>query len=542
MDGNKQIEILDCTLRDGSYINDSHFGTPAIKGIIKKLQDAHIDIIECGWLKDKTHEEGSAYYHIPSDIEPYLIEKSSRCIYVVMIDWNRYNTDNLPICDGKSIDAVRVVFPHGKHKEAIEVGQRIRDKGYKVFFQAANTLSYSDDDLHDLAKCMNVFKPVALSVVDTFGAMYEDDLDRIVNILNKDLDSKIKIGFHSHNNQQLSFALTQHFIDILQDSNHGIIADSSLSGMGRGAGNTTTELIISYMNKKKHGAYDLDSVMDAIDTYIEGFKQKYYWGYSTPYFIAGLYQCHVNNIAYLLNNHRTTSHDMRNIIASLGAEERRNYDYDLLESKYLENQNRIVGDEASVKALKKEFADRTVLLMAPGKSIDSMRDKIDAFVKEQNPVCVAVNAFNQSYKPDYVFLVNTSRYEYAKTAYSDLFNTTRKILLSNIKTKGDEDEIIVNFNRAIKRGTEHFDNAVICALRLMDKLDVSKVALAGFDGFRHAYNESYADSSLPTLNPNGKWDELNEEIKTMFTDFRESVKDSMKIKFITPSIYNDDKI
>ena len=57
----KKIELLDCTLRDGSYINDSHFGTPVIKGIIKKMQEARVDIIECGWLKDKDYEEGSAF-------------------------------------------------------------------------------------------------------------------------------------------------------------------------------------------------------------------------------------------------------------------------------------------------------------------------------------------------------------------------------------------------------------------------------------------------------------------------------------------------
>ena len=51
----KKIEILDCTLRDGAYITDSKFGVPAIKGIIKKMQSARIDIIECGWLKDKSH-------------------------------------------------------------------------------------------------------------------------------------------------------------------------------------------------------------------------------------------------------------------------------------------------------------------------------------------------------------------------------------------------------------------------------------------------------------------------------------------------------
>ena len=53
----KQIELLDCTLRDGSYITGSEFGAAAIKGIIKKMQDAHIEVIECGWLKDKEYKE-----------------------------------------------------------------------------------------------------------------------------------------------------------------------------------------------------------------------------------------------------------------------------------------------------------------------------------------------------------------------------------------------------------------------------------------------------------------------------------------------------
>ena len=52
------IELLDCTLRDGAYINNSEFGEPALKGIIKHLQDAHVEIIECGWLKDSEHKEG----------------------------------------------------------------------------------------------------------------------------------------------------------------------------------------------------------------------------------------------------------------------------------------------------------------------------------------------------------------------------------------------------------------------------------------------------------------------------------------------------
>lgn len=534
-----KVLLLDCTLRDGAYINNSEFGEPALKGIIKHLQDAHVEIIECGWLKDSPHKDGSSYFHLPKDAEPYIIEKKDSSTYVAMIDYNRYDDSVLPECDGKSLDAIRVVFPHGKHDEGIAIGNRIAKKGYKIFYQAANTLAYSDEDLVVLANEMNKAKPVAVSIVDTFGAMYEDDLVRIFTILNKHLDKSIKIGFHAHNNQQLAFALSSTFIELAEKAGRDSIADSSLCGMGRGAGNTTTELMASYLNRKHHKNYDMNEVLDAIDMYMTGFQEKYSWGYSTPYFIAGLYQCHVNNIAYLQKNHRTNARDMSNIIASLSQTERRAYDYDLLEKRYMENQNRIIDDSAALKTLSEKFNGRKVLLLAPGKTIISEKEKIQDFIKKENPIVIAVNAVHQGYDYDYISFINSVRYQYAKEAFGKEFKEHSKILLSNIKTEAESDELIVNFNSVIKRNWEHFDNAILCNLRLLLKLDVKEVALAGFDGFKTAYNESYADSSLPTLNPDGRWGELNEEIKDMFNDFVLSSKDKMHIEFVTESIFSE---
>ena len=230
---------------------------------------------------------------------------------------------------------------------------------------------------------------------------------------------------------------------------------------------------------------------------------------------------------------------MSNIIASLSQNERRAYDYDLLEKKYMENQDRIIDDAQALKTLKESFGDKKILLLAPGKTIITEKEKIDAFIKREKPVVVAVNAIHKGYDCDYITFINSVRYQYAKESYEKEFSERKKILLSNIKTSGDDNELIVNFNSVIKRGWEHFDNAVICCLRLMNKLDVSNVALAGFDGFKTAYNESYADSSLPTLNPNGKWAELNEEIKNMFSDFVLSSKDKMRLEFITESIFSE---
>lgn len=129
------------------------------------------------------------------------------------------------------------------------------------------------------------------------------------------------------------------------------------------------------------------------------------------------------------------------------------------------------------------------------------------------------------------------RYQYAKEAYAEQFAGTKRIVLSNIKTQPGEKELVVNFNNVIKRGWQHFDNAVICCLRLMNVLDATEVILAGFDGFKTKYNESYCDAALPSLNAEGKWDELNDEIKDMFADVKQAIGHKTSITFLTYSIF-----
>lgn len=532
-----QIQLLDCTLRDGAYIVDSMFGEAAIKGIITKMGDANIDIIECGWLKDRKYEAGSTFFHIPEDIRSYLGKKNQNSIFVAMIDWNRYDLSQLPSYDGETIDAIRVVFPREHFREGVEFGKIICDKGYRVFFQAADTLAYSDSELIELAKEVNRVKPEALSIVDTFGAMYGSDLEHIVGILDEHITDEIKLGFHSHNNQQMSFANSMQFAKLLEKCNRNGIIDSSLCGMGRGAGNAATELVANYLNRKHHGNYDLNTILDAIDMYMGYFQANYRWGYSTPYFIAGIYCTHVNNIAYLLNNHRANAKDMNNIIGAMSLEDRRHYDYDLLENKYLEYCSQSINDEEAVKTVAEDIGGRPVLLILPGKSVIEQYDKIQKYIIAEEPVVIGVNAIIKGYDYSYLFFGNHTRYDYAKEIHQKQFKENKKIISSNIKVVAQENEWIVNFNQLIKRGWEHFDNSGLMCLRLMNRLRVQKVLIAGFDGFGNSYEESYADLSLPHINPGKKWEELNEEIRDMLEDFRIMTEGRMEIRFLTASAY-----
>ena len=165
-------------------------------------------------------------------------------------------------------------------------------------------------------------------------------------------------------------------------------------------------------------------------------------------------------------------------------------------------------------------------------------EKVKKYIEENNPIVIAVNALNDEYTFDYLFLISSVRYDYAKEMYPEIFFKIKKILLSCIKTEVSNDEMILNFNRVVKYGWEHFDNAGLDSLRLLDNLHVKNVAIAGFDEFKNEYNESYADEALPTVNPDNGWKKLNEEILDMFMDFRSKMKHIENLQFITKSYFD----
>lgn len=51
-----EIKLLDCTLRDGGYINDWNFGEYTIRDILSKLIESGVDYIEVGFLRDCAYD------------------------------------------------------------------------------------------------------------------------------------------------------------------------------------------------------------------------------------------------------------------------------------------------------------------------------------------------------------------------------------------------------------------------------------------------------------------------------------------------------
>ncbi len=531
----KRVNILDCTLRDGGYLIDSQFGNTAIKGMIQGLTESGIDVIECGFLKDEPHQPGSTIFNNAAQLRPFLPADRKQASYVCLADYSRYSIDNLEPCDGTSIDGVRACFFKNERHKVIDFCRRIRDRGYRLYVQPVDILGYTDAELLDLIENVNELEPYAFSIVDTFGSLYKEDLQRVFYLIHHNLYSGAKIGFHSHNNLQMSFALSQEFIEMTQGL-RSVVVDSSMAGMGRGAGNTNTELVMQYMNRKFNSGYDINTVLDLIDNYVDGFRSEYEWGYSIPYFLAGSYSAHVNNISYLSTKAGIASRDINYLLNRIGPAARKRYDYDLLERTYLEYQGAICDDSDALKTLNTAFAGKDILMLLPGHSVTTHTKEISRYCRDHTPVVISVNLLSQDYPIDYVYFSNKNRYQYWKNASH--FSEYKKIVTSNVTTVPEQDQLIIDFTRLIKCGWDQLDNSGILLLRLLDLLDVNSIAIAGFDGYsRHSGSQNYMRKSMEKTRNTINAEEANKEIRNMLEDYMNTRNLNCPISFITPSYF-----
>lgn len=534
----KHAALLDCTLRDGAYLIDKYFGDPVIKGIVHGLMDAGIDYIEIGFFQDEGFGPGKTVFRNAADARRFVPDEKGKTQFSVLADYSRYSVDNLDENPGDSVDMIRECFFKHERFGAMEVCAKIKEKGYKVSVQPVDILGYSDAELLDLLERCNKVEPCSFCIVDTFGSMYEEDLERVFSLIDHNLDPRCKVGFHSHNNLQMSNALSQAFLRISQGRRE-VIVDGTISGMGRGAGNTPTELIAEYMVAKLGYSYDMDCLLDIMDGYMDNIRARCSWGYTTPYFLAGCYSAHVNNVNYLTKKNSIRSRDIRFILNKMGAGARKRYPYDMVDQIYLEYMQSDIDDEQAIDELKKQLGGRNIVVLVPGRSASTYAEGIAETARKKNAVVIAVNFVHDTIPCDIIYMSNIKRYQYWRE--SGRFHAAEKILTSNIPLSEGKatNTKVVSFARLVKCGWEHLDNSTILLLRLLDLLDAASIDIAGFDGYSYETAEgNYALPFLELSNVKENPTELNNEIADMLRDFRESRKGNAEIRFLTPSRFS----
>lgn len=318
------VRITDCTIRDGGYLLKKNSDPEFVKGVMKGLAEAGIDFVETGFLQTNVTGETLVYAN-SVDARKYLPEDRGRTQFLGFCDNSRYSADKLDPYDGKSFKWLRISFAKHEIDASVEFCRRAQEMGYIVQFNPMDAISYTDEERVELIEKANKVKPGSMSIVDTFGAMYLEDLHRIFKQMNELLDPAIAIGLHSHDNLGLSTALAETMIMLAKNTDRDVIVDGSLFGMGRGAGNASTELLASYLNEHHGANYNIPALLDTIQNFIEPLCEHVHWGYDLPMFVCGTEHAHVDNVYYLQKNTDCTARGMYEVIKTMPIPQRTRY-------------------------------------------------------------------------------------------------------------------------------------------------------------------------------------------------------------------------
>ncbi len=307
-----KIKILDCTLRDGGYVNDWNFGLQNIKTIMSDLEEVGTDIIEIGFLRNEPYSDDRTVFCNMSQIDSIIRKKKAGIAYSVMSEIsNKIDPFDLEEASSSIVDLVRIIIWKNRYNQNGELADTLQegfeyckafvDKGYSVSIQPARVEQYSDEEFKSMLDLYSSLNPHAFYVVDSWGTMFSDQVIHYMNIADDILSDNISIGFHGHNNQMQVFSTVEQILN--KEWKHDIIIDSSIFGMGRCAGNLNTEIVARYLNEHYEGNYNIIPLFHAFENCIKKFYVECPWGFSLPYYLTAIHHVNPNyGLYYIMNN------------------------------------------------------------------------------------------------------------------------------------------------------------------------------------------------------------------------------------------------
>lgn len=274
------MQILDCTLRDGGYYTNWDFEISLVDTYLAAVNQLPIDYIEVGYRNLPQDEYMGEYGYCPVTTLQHIREKCSKKI-AVMFNEKSTRVENLgqllsPIVG--LADMVRLAVDPKNFDRALGLAKAIKKRyDIKVAFNVMYMSTWENgfyDKLHMLNGVVDLF-----CMVDSYGSITPQEAKVITEKVKDEL--QCQVGFHGHNNLQLGLINTITAIESGVD-----FVDVTIRGMGRGAGNLNTELLLTYLNKYQGVKVDFNVLGDVVAAF-EPLQHQYQWGTSLPYMLSG---------------------------------------------------------------------------------------------------------------------------------------------------------------------------------------------------------------------------------------------------------------
>ncbi len=489
----KKINLLDCTLRDGGYYNNWFFEKELINEYLRVMDMIKIDYVEIGFrFLDKAKIKGPCAYSEEKFLKTLKIPKNLKL--GVMVNASDFTGQKNIIELAKKyfklkkdslISLVRIACHHHEIKEVLPLVNWLKKSGYKVGVNIMQIPELTFRDIRNAVKEVKKTKTDILYFADSMGSLDGIKTKKIICQI-KSIWKK-STGIHTHDNMGKAL---ENSVAAINNSVEWI--DCTVTGMGRGPGNTKTELLILELNRKKE---NLINLLNLIKKYFEPLKEKYKWGSNPFYYFAGLNSIHPTFVQEMLSDVRFDPEDIYNNLDNLSTVGGRKFSKELitLGKNYYKKISKGDWDPS------KTILNQNILIIGPGTSLKKYKHKIIRFIKKNKPIVFVLNAIDPIPKK-YVY-ANIVCHPLRLLSDIDKYKKSTKYLITpfssfskNIKSRINSKKIL-NFGLQVKNNKFRFEKnyvvlpnslAITYTLGICTSGKCKKIFLAGLDG----YNET----------------------------------------------------
>jgi len=284
------IKVLDCTIRDGGLVNNSQFTDEFVRAVYQALVAAGVDYMEIGYKGDRQMYSPAEYgpwkHCHEDDIRRIVGENKTGMKLSAMADAERTNYHEDIIPKNQSVlDMIRVATYIHQIPTAVDMIKAAHDKGYETTLNLMSVSVVPDHELDEALGILSKTEVGVLYLVDSFGALYSEEIQALTRkFIEFSKATGKKVGIHTHNNQHLAYSNTIEAL-ILGAS----YLDSTIMGLGRGAGNCATELLLGFLKNPK---FHIRPILQCIQEHFLPLREQISWGYDIPYMITGQLNLH----------------------------------------------------------------------------------------------------------------------------------------------------------------------------------------------------------------------------------------------------------
>lgn len=280
-----EIQVFDCTIRDGGLVNDHLFGDLFVRAVYDCCVASGVDYMEIGYKNAPESfppdKNGPWKYCREEDVRRIVGDNATPLKLSCMIDAGKSNIfrDLLPK-DQSVLDVARIAFYAHQVPEAMEMIADASEKGYDVWANMMAVSTLSELEIDTALDAMIRSNASTITIVDSYGSLVPEQTEYLTRkYVNAARAVGKEVAIHAHNNQQLAFANSIEAVRLGATK-----VDATIGGLGRAAGNCPMELILGFLHNPKHF---LRPVYQCLEEQFPLLRQQMEWGPYPEYIITG---------------------------------------------------------------------------------------------------------------------------------------------------------------------------------------------------------------------------------------------------------------